>query len=120
MSFLTVLDVARLELCATLFEYELKKPGEVICREGEIGDAFYIVSRGNLEVSHTKRGKSYKLGTLAPGACFGEIALMENVPRSATVVASGESEVLLLRLSKMDFESFLSGSPTVPSRFLTW
>jgi hypothetical protein len=74
------------------------QPGETVVREGEYGDRFYVVAEGELDVS-CERGAYPPVGV---GDVFGEIALLKDVPRTATVTA--RDECLLYTL---DRESFL-------------
>jgi CRP-like cAMP-binding protein len=73
-------------------------PGESVIREGEYGDRFYVVVEGELDVT-CERG-AYP--AVSAGDVFGEIALLQDVPRTATVTA--RDECLLYAL---DRESFL-------------
>jgi CRP-like cAMP-binding protein len=79
-----------LELLAAHLERHDVAPGEVVIRQGEIGDRFYVVESGrfDVEVDGAQRAE------LGLGDFFGEIALLRDVPRTATVTA-GESGVLL-------------------------
>jgi len=70
--------------------------GAAIIRQGEVGDKFYIVRSGRVEVSRSKDGKSDTLVTLGPGSFFGELALLRDEPRAATVSAVEPTEVLTL------------------------
>ena len=77
--------------------------GTVIVREGDAGDRFYIVAEGEIEVSQYDRAVS----EIAPGGYFGEIALLRDVPRTATVTA--RTDAVLYALDREDFLSAVMG-----------
>tara|TARA_R110002072_G_scaffold291353_2_gene459465 strand:+ start:209 stop:1303 length:1095 start_codon:yes stop_codon:yes gene_type:complete len=83
---------------------------EVVIRQGEAGDSFYLVREGQFEVRHAEADSDADAGqvlaTLSRGDTFGEIALLRDVPRTASVVATGPGE--LLQLDRADFHSLLS------------
>ena len=81
------------------------RAGEVLVREGDPGDRFYVVAEGWTEVSC--RGR--RLGERGPGEFFGEIALLRDVPRTATVTARGD--VLLYALDRDAFLFALGAHP---------
>jgi len=77
--------------------------GEVLFMEDDIGRALFVVESGRLELTKLDRnGKPQRLVVLEPGAFFGEMALLEQMPRSASAVALEKSRVLLLYRSKLD------------------
>lgn len=86
------------------------EPGDDAVRQGEPGDAFYIVRSGRLQVVVRREdGSEYSVATLGPGDPFGEQALVTDDARSASVRAVEVSEVL--RLSREDFRTVLEENP---------
>jgi CRP-like cAMP-binding protein len=80
--------------------------GTHIIREGEPADAFYMVKKGEVEVSKkTPTGKSTILSIKGDGEGFGEMALLTCSPRIASVAA--KTDVILLKLLKSDFEDWI-------------
>lgn len=75
--------------------------GEEIIRQGDEGDYFYILESGNVEFSVNKAYVS----SSGPGSCFGELALMYNSPRAATVTATADCK--LWRLDRLTFRGIL-------------
>ncbi len=80
---------------------------EVIVKEGSTGTALYIILSGRARVER----ESQTLGELAPGDFFGELALIEEHPRSATVVAAAETDCLLF--PAWEFTALLKEHPEV-------
>jgi len=70
--------------------------GEVICRQGEPGDRMYVVQAGHALVVHEANGREIQLTELSAGDVFGEMAIFDRKPRSATVRAKGSARVLTL------------------------
>ena len=88
------------------------KTGEVIFNEGDPGAALYIIKSGEVDIviKNTSKSPIY-LTKLTSGMFFGEIALFDETPRSATVIASTESEIIAL--SKPDFILFSKKEPGI-------
>jgi len=85
---------------------EVFRKGALIIRQGEIGDKFYIIESGQVEVLlQSDNGGVRSVAKLGKGEYFGEIALLADVPRTASVAAA--SECALLVLSKEDFEDLI-------------
>jgi MFS family permease len=104
------LESKSLELIAQQLVRVEVAAGEAIIREGEEGDQFYLVESGELAVTFAGR----PLGVAGPGEPIGEIALLRDVPRTATVTAV--QPTVLLALSREDFLSAVSGDSEVNNR----
>ena len=99
LPFFAPLAAPELETLARALEPLEVPEGEAVIREGEPGDLFYVVADGEVEV--TVRGAHVK--RLGRGDCFGEIALIRNAPRMATVTARSDC-----RLDVLDKNSFVT------------
>jgi CRP-like cAMP-binding protein len=87
--------------------------GTVILDEGEVGTAFYLIERGKVAVLR----KGRKTAELGPGQIFGEIALLDRLPRTAACKAL--TDVTLLELKQRDFDKMLDKSPSITRKLLT-
>jgi putative peptide zinc metalloprotease protein len=96
---------AQVAMAASRLVPERYQPGQPVIVQGEIGDSFFIIKEGRLDVLVDKESKKTKVAELGPGEYFGEIALLLDVPRTADVVS--RTECLILRLHKEDFKSLL-------------
>ncbi len=82
------------------------KPGQVIIREGESGDLFYVITEGNAQVIiRDAGGDEIVLSEVGPGGFFGELSMLTNEPRSARVRAL--EHVTTLALERDEFFDFL-------------
>lgn len=107
-SGLTSADVAELVESA---ELRTVRAGEVVLAEGDDGKDIYIIRRGSMIVEKTIGGKPVFLSYLPAGAYVGEMALIEDAPRSATVKAAIRSEVI--RLPGDAFARLLAARPAL-------
>ncbi|HVQ88363.1 MAG TPA: MFS transporter [Actinomycetes bacterium] len=104
------LELKSLELVAGRLVRVEVPAGEVIIREGDEGDRFYVIESGRAKASY--RGEL--LRSMGPGHPFGEIALLRDVPRTATVTA--EEPMVLLALDRQHFLDAVSGNSEVNNR----
>ena len=85
------------------------EPGEVIISEYEPGDCFYLIQSGRVQLVKCVNGSKKNLDVLKPGEFFGEMAILDNSPRSATCMAAGR--VKCLEFNKENFELLITGNP---------
>ena len=86
--------------------------GKVLTRQGDPGWECFVITEGEAKATMRGRGSA----TLGPGSFFGEMALLDQGPRSATVTA--ESDMRLLVLSSRDFSALLEEVPSVARRMM--
>ena len=118
-------NLGRLDLARLAGELEERhfKPGEVIVRQGDLPDGFYVIKQGQAAVRASGArtggdgdGTGEQLTTLGPGEVFGEMALLTDSPRTATVVA--ETPVEALVASTAEFDRILARVPAVSRAML--
>ncbi len=79
-------------------------PGEIVIRQGELADKFYILIEGEVEViQELPNSKSKLLKTLGPNTYFGEIGLLQETKRTATVRATTDAAIKVLVIDRYDF-----------------
>jgi CRP/FNR family transcriptional regulator, cyclic AMP receptor protein len=98
-------------IAALVDEIEAPK-GRTLAREGDPGSEFFVVVNGT--ATATRRGR--KVAEIGPGSFFGELALLDQGPRAATVTA--DTDMQLLVLSSRAFSSLLEDVPSVSRRIL--
>jgi NADH dehydrogenase len=104
LDFILPRDIVRLQVEQASSMQRLHfEPGQAVIREGDIGTRFYIVIRGQLEVVRKRSGGEEKLAQLKAGDHFGELALLKQARRAATVRAI--TSVDLLALNQRDFQA---------------
>lgn len=86
-------------------------PGEVIISEYEPGESFYLIQTGRVQLVKLVNGSLKNLDILKPGEFFGEMAILDNSPRSATCMAVGP--VKCLEFNKENFEILIAGNPQI-------
>jgi hypothetical protein len=107
-------------VCAKLFHtekypcpfdcgYRLARAGETILREGDVGDEAYLIERGTVTVQRAGATGPVTLGQLGPGDWVGEMSLLLEEPRTATVIAATDAQ--LRRVHRNDFGHVLAKDP---------
>ena len=86
--------------------------GRVLCEEGTIGREFFLIVDGQASVRRNNR----KVATLGPGQYFGEMALLDRRPRSASVTS--ETDMTLLVLGQRQFNGVLDSVPALSRKML--
>ncbi|WP_438347881.1 ABC transporter transmembrane domain-containing protein [Paenibacillus sp. FA6] len=105
-------SLSLLQDISLLFSTETCKEGDTIVHEGEGGDKFYIIIRGKFEImKKTMKAEHQRVATLADGDHFGEISLLKDIPRTASVRALESS--LLLTLRREAFLELLTNYPHI-------
>ncbi|MCH2207090.1 MAG: cyclic nucleotide-binding domain-containing protein [Lentisphaerales bacterium] len=111
------LDSSLINLLAGKMQKEIYKQDDKIIKQGDEGDKFYIILEGDCDV-HVDRDdkKNHKVTTLSKGEYFGEIALIRDIPRTATITTAS-TEALVLSLQKKDFVDVISSHELLASNF---
>jgi len=111
---LTQGELAALARTAQRLEFQPERP---IFHMNTMGDGLYILAAGRVKVVvPTPEGKEVILATLGPGAFFGEMALLDDEPRSASVVA--ELPSVVYRIHRNDFSRLLETHPSIARALL--
>jgi signal transduction histidine kinase len=120
-------ELRKIPLFADLSEEDLERlyqmaetvsfpAGQLVLREGDQGDSLFVVLTGELEVTKRQGSQDILLALYKPGQFFGEMALLEQAPRSASVRTLQEGRLLVI--SQAAFQTLLSCSPAAPLKIL--
>jgi hypothetical protein len=91
-------------------------PGEIVCREGEHGDDMYVVQKGKVRLTRAVGSEVTEIGVLAKGDFFGEMTLLEGMPRPETAEAVEPTEVL--RVNGLVFNKMITTNTEIAVRML--
>jgi CRP-like cAMP-binding protein len=105
------IEPSKLKLLAFTSEHLEFGPGEAVCRQGETGDSAYILLEGEAEVLVATPHGPVRVAHLRGNDIVGEIAILCDVPRTATVLATGR--LVTLRISKDGFFNLVTQFPQV-------
>ena len=92
------------------------QPDEIIFCEYEPGDAFYLIQQGRVQISKIMGDIEKTIDVLQPGEIFGEMAILEEAPRSATAITV--DAVKCLEFNRANFEILMRGNPAIALKLL--
>ena len=99
-----------------MLEEESYPPNKTVIREGALGDSLYLIVRGSVNIFKSVKGREEMLmNNLKRNQYFGEVALIDNLPRSATVITKEAS--VFLRLRKKSLDRYLRSHPEFEGMF---
>jgi CRP/FNR family cyclic AMP-dependent transcriptional regulator len=90
--------------------------GDILFVEYEPGDSFFLIQEGRVRISKIMGGIEKTIDVLQPGEIFGEMAILEEAPRSANAMAL--DKVKVLQFNKANFEILMSGNPQIALKLL--
>jgi CRP-like cAMP-binding protein len=99
------LDAAERGEVVRIMEVQRLQKGEQIFREGDAGDAWYVIFEGKARVLKDSGGAPTAIATLGPGDAFGEMAILDGLARSASVEAAGP--LTMFRFRRERFQELL-------------
>ncbi len=106
MPLFAELDAQQVQLIAAQMKADTLKAGTELMRQGEIGDTFCVIQSGRVQVTVARDGEAKVIAERGPGEYLGEIALLLDVPRTATVTAL--TPVQVLAMHKRDFDQLVA------------
>lgn len=106
-------DVDGIDACLACLRQRRFRRDETVFHQGDPGDALYVVASGRVKVllPAPDSGEAAILATLGPGEFFGELAMLDGEPHSASVIALEPTEALML--GRADFERLFDGQPSI-------
>ncbi|HEY9057668.1 MAG TPA: cyclic nucleotide-binding domain-containing protein [Aurantimonas sp.] len=110
------IEPSRLKLIAFTADSITYRAGQVLVRQGQPGDAAYVLVEGEAEVSVETASGDYVVATLGAGDVVGEISILCDSPRTATVTAS--TDVSALRVRKDSFLQLLRQFPEIAAEVM--
>ena len=111
VSWFEDLDERSLEAIANSAVEQTYQPGQLVMRQGDTGVGAFIIRSGKVDVLQERDGKETKIATLGPGEVVGEMALLDEFPRSASVRATEPTTVL--GIQRWHFKGILESHPQI-------
>ena len=106
------IDLSKFERFAKTY-----KAGQIVFFEYEPGDSFYLIQSGRVKIVKIFGNIEKTIDILKPGEFFGEMALLENAPRSASIIAIDDCK--LLEFNRSNFEILMTGNPQMALKLLS-
>lgn len=101
------LDTSELSEMVGVLQVQCMRHGQLVFREGDPGDGWYLVWEGRVEVLRSSElGPTRSIEILGPHASFGETAVIDGLPRTVTARSLGDT--MLLRISRREFDRLLA------------
>ncbi len=98
-------------------DYTLEfEEGEIIFKEGDIGYEMYVIQEGEVEIFNTIDGQEHRLVTLEKGDFFGEMSLLEDLPRTAS--ARALTKCKLIKIDSTTFDQMIKHNPEIAVRMM--
>jgi hypothetical protein len=118
VELLTALTSSEIETIKNYTQRKTFESGKIIFSEGEVGKELFIVTKGHASAYlNQPDGRNIRLATFAPGSVFGELAILDAGPRSASLVA--DDEVTCYVLSEPQFATLANDAPNVAIKLLS-
>ena len=111
VSWFEDLDQKSLDAIANAAVEQTYQPGQFIMRQGDTGVGAFIIRSGKVDIIQERDGKEIKLATLGPGEVFGEMALLDEFPRSAS--ARAVEPTTALGIQRWHFRGILESHPQI-------
>jgi len=110
------IEPQRLKLIAYTADTVAYREGQILCRQGETGDAAFVIMEGEAAVSIATEGGDFTVANLKNGDVVGEISILCDVPRTATVTAT--SQLSALRVRKEAFLQLVRQFPEIATEVM--
>ena len=110
------IEPSRLKLIAFTSDSVAYRAGDVLCRQGQMGDAAFVLVEGAAEVSIATDAGDFVVATLGRGDIVGEVSILCDTPRIATVTARGD--VAALRVRKEPFLQLVRQFPEIAAQIM--
>lgn len=110
------IEPAKLKLLAFACDRITYRKGQELCRQGDLGDAAYVLLSGTAEVIVSSSSGNVTVAEVGANSIVGEMSVLCNIPRTATVRAASKLEAL--RISKDHFLALTSEFPTVATEIM--